>query len=560
MYLLLCHQWPRLQVLLQHIFPTQIPVKIPPRELLYRCSKILFVCNKLGGIENTNPSVWQKNDLPKRTNLRYYLLSSSLDLPSKLQKCLPHPNPFVKRCQEYLLVPRFDIILIMTKRTRRLLFYLFILIFILLCAVVLFIAFGYGYDFAQNKIVKTGTLGVESNISASVYINDQFQGQTSFLTNSFTKNRLVPDQYTIRLEKKDFVSWQKRVNVRSGIYIDFPTVVLVLEQPKTDIIANNVSPVLGSRMIYGDWLFYFNKKGFLGYINIHSGNLALVKEFDGVGTPKITMKYKLDDFDETNNTLIISSGTITYLLDLASGDTKTLNNLSFKNLNSAYLRNAILYGLNGNQLMAYDTATGVSKVFLKKVQSFSVNDDSLAYIDTGHNLHFYSLANNQEFDLTSLPSGIIKISQLIQHNNDYYLILHDAVSSMLYKLNADGLVKLSDYANYMQVSPNKDRLFYNTDHEVSVLYLNTTNKQPYINSGDQELITRESKLIYNPTWSSDEEHLLARIDNNLTMTELDGRGGRNIYHLGSTVGFDYDERLDTIYNFQDGNLYKLTLK
>lgn len=444
------------------------------------------------------------------------------------------------------------------------LFYGFIAIFILFSAVMVLIALGYGYDFVHNQIVKTGALGITSNVSSGVYINNKLEGSTSFLGNSFTKNRLLPNEYDVRIEKKDFTSWQKKVNINAGAYIDFPDVFLVSEHPQTKTVVAQVTPILSAQALYGDWLFYINKTGFLSYINIKSPDTPAV-EFDGVKWSKITSKSKIIDFDENNKTMLISSSVGPYLLDLNAGSLKTLNNLPFNTVASVHLVNHTLYGLIKNQLTAYDTTSSTISPLIGGIKAFTASEasgDVVTYIDmVNKTLHIYSLSDKKELTNLPPPVGVLKIAQFIELNNSSYVILQGTITSTLYRVDTNKLTKLSDYVVRMLLSPDQNKLLYYNDHEVSVLYIRATSRQPYFNSGDQNLITRTTSTITNPTWYGNGEHLLANIGGVLTLLELDGRGGRNMYNLSDHIdGFSYDRNSDTIYVFKDGNLDSMSLK
>lgn len=127
----------------------------------------------------------------------------------------------------------------MRKKTRRLIFGLAVGLFLIIsCAVVLF-ALGYKYDFVQNKLLKTGSFGIKSNVNAKVYINDGLAGTTSFLTNSFSKGRLLPRSYRVRIERNKYQAWQKLITVQAGGFTDFPRVVLVPDNLDKSVLATS---------------------------------------------------------------------------------------------------------------------------------------------------------------------------------------------------------------------------------------------------------------------------------------------------------------------------------
>jgi hypothetical protein len=117
----------------------------------------------------------------------------------------------------------------MTKTTKRWLFYSAVVIFALLSYVVVLYAQGYKYSFSESKFFRTGSIFVKANEDAEVYIDNKFLNSTSFFGNSYTIGGLLPGQYTVRLQKDNFSSWQKRVLVEEGLVNDFSRIFILPE-------------------------------------------------------------------------------------------------------------------------------------------------------------------------------------------------------------------------------------------------------------------------------------------------------------------------------------------
>lgn len=133
----------------------------------------------------------------------------------------------------------------MTKHTKRILFYSAVIVFVLLSYVVILYAQGYKYSFSEGKFFRTGSIFVKSNEDSKVYLNDKFLNSTSFFGNSYTISGLLPGQYTVRLQKDNFSSWQKKISVEEGLVNDYSRILLLpklgdevaaLKQEITDIL------------------------------------------------------------------------------------------------------------------------------------------------------------------------------------------------------------------------------------------------------------------------------------------------------------------------------------
>lgn len=127
----------------------------------------------------------------------------------------------------------------MKKRTRRIIFSVAVIIFLILSFFVVLFALGYKYDFVKNKFFKTGSFEVKTNIKAEVYVNDELAGATSFLTHSFSLGLLLPRTYSVRAQSDNYQTWQKLVRVEAGLLTSFPHVVLLPEEFDEEVVASS---------------------------------------------------------------------------------------------------------------------------------------------------------------------------------------------------------------------------------------------------------------------------------------------------------------------------------
>ncbi len=127
----------------------------------------------------------------------------------------------------------------MKRKTRRILFYISVAVFLILSLIIVLYALGYRYDFIKNRFLKTGSFAIKTDINADFYINEIFAGSSSFLSRDFSKSRLLPRTYDIRAQADNYRPWEKLVPVEAGAFTDFPRVVLVPEKFKEEIVATS---------------------------------------------------------------------------------------------------------------------------------------------------------------------------------------------------------------------------------------------------------------------------------------------------------------------------------
>lgn len=143
----------------------------------------------------------------------------------------------------------------MTKTTKRWLFYSAVVIFALSSYVIILYAQGYKYSFSEAKFFRTGSIFVKMNEDAEVYLNNKFLNSTSFFGSSYTISGLLPGQYTVRLQRENFSSWQKKIPVEEGLVSDYSRILLlptsgdeavVLKKEITDLLYPTSKPITAS--------------------------------------------------------------------------------------------------------------------------------------------------------------------------------------------------------------------------------------------------------------------------------------------------------------------------
>ncbi len=122
----------------------------------------------------------------------------------------------------------------MTRRARRIIFYLFLIAFIILVPTIIFYALGYGFDFEKKTIVATGGIYLKSYPSkAEIFINDKSRGKT----NKYLR-RLIPKNYEVEIIKEDYYPWQKNLTVKAGIVTKVDNILLIPFNPKIFLVAS----------------------------------------------------------------------------------------------------------------------------------------------------------------------------------------------------------------------------------------------------------------------------------------------------------------------------------
>ncbi|MFH1392899.1 MAG: PEGA domain-containing protein [Patescibacteria group bacterium] len=127
----------------------------------------------------------------------------------------------------------------MTRRIRRFIFLMFVVVFAVTSAVIALFAQGYRFDFSSLKVVKTGGIFINTSVDgAKIYINDKYIGATNGIL-KFTNlvSGLTPKNYNIFIYKENYYPWNKVIEVKNGMVVELNNIILFpLELKRTKVI------------------------------------------------------------------------------------------------------------------------------------------------------------------------------------------------------------------------------------------------------------------------------------------------------------------------------------
>ncbi len=124
----------------------------------------------------------------------------------------------------------------MKKRTRRILFWVAVLVFAAASWIAALVAQGYKYDLATNRFVRTGAIAITANTDATLTVNDKPAPAMSFLSHRTGVNRLLPGVYAVRVAREGYTTWRKTATAQEGLLTDFPGVLIEPTDPDSQAI------------------------------------------------------------------------------------------------------------------------------------------------------------------------------------------------------------------------------------------------------------------------------------------------------------------------------------
>lgn len=128
----------------------------------------------------------------------------------------------------------------MKKSTRRLIFWIFVAIFLLSTPPTILYAIGYSFDWQNHILVKTGAIYLKSTpANAVISIN----GESRYITPQLVPH-LLPGDYSVIVQKTGFYPWEKKLNVQAGLVTEARNIFLFPTDITPQLVAKNVTSTI----------------------------------------------------------------------------------------------------------------------------------------------------------------------------------------------------------------------------------------------------------------------------------------------------------------------------
>jgi len=399
--------------------------------------------------------------------------------------------------------------------SRRVYFIIIIIVFLVIAPLLLLYAAGFRYDFQKNKIVQVGIISLETKPrSASIYINDKlFKKKTPTVLNN-----LLPGRYSLKIIKNGYHSWQKTVNVQSGLATVYPDIKLFKKVTATTEIDQNVTLASISDDL---------KK--LAYIS--QDNLKIIN----INDLKLTFSKKIT---ESVSQILWSPDTAKLLLELKNKDDylfidlnkESVNYLSgvigltAKNIKWDLKDNKLIYGVNNSSLFQVNLETKEKKKIIDSIiTDYSVINSTILFVEQLLVKKINLDEPNEEILILELNRGARP--QFLKKNHSIIPLL-DTDNHKLYLIN-----QLTN--EYQVINERVDQAQWSKDMDKLLLYNKAQLWALDINNNKEYLLLRTSQTIDEVHWHPSNNHVIASHKQQLEVIELDDYD-RNIYVLLKT--------------------------
>ncbi len=437
----------------------------------------------------------------------------------------------------------------MSRGTRRIIFYLFVLLFIAVGTAVVSYSQGWRFDFKTGRFEKTGGIYLKIEPSDAVIDLDskQVKNQSSIFQSGTLISDLTKGKYAVEISKDGYYSWEKNIDVEPGAASVFDKIILLPRDnaKKIDEAADNfvilegkAVETKGGVVTFGDKLVRGNK-----IVDVSLGGKIITRS---------------------------GSGTY-YLTDLTAGDGASLNvSTLFSNLKQSALNlsgtvaiTAIDFHSFDDSRLVIETAGGLyildtKNLSLEQVASnplaFTISGDQLVWVGTdgvwSYNLILRSVTQVSD-TIVSADNPAIGVG--VSPSGSLIAILQKSGRLTLVDYSAQSATKIADKVKEFAFSPNSHYLAYADYDGPLVTY--RIDQPGYI-----DLNPSKESPVSDFGWYKDSAHLIALREGKLNFIEVDTSLPVNGAEIAREVSeFYYDGSGDILYYLSPTGLFSFSI-
>ncbi len=461
------------------------------------------------------------------------------------------------------------------KRNKQIFFWILVILFFVTSSFLILYSFGYTFNSERGIFVYAGSITLKSNPQdIDVKINDlDVSKKLSLINNSFHIDRIKPDEYILKISAPGFNTWNKKIQVRSGVSTEFWNVLLTRQdyQRTNYETDSNISN-----------FFIAPTKDLIALVNNRkeddeSSELSIdILDSEKNETERVFSSNEYEFTDDKQENIEWSPQSQKIILPLKKGSEKEYFIIDLENPNQplkledlaetskvSMVRwdpqdKNIVYYMSKRDLYRLDTADPQNpKVIARQISSYDISGKFIYYFQLPNGIVFQT-----NLDGSMSPQQITTSAPSDMHDDSFRIIVYDKEkiamknkSNQLFIFNKtekdEYFNKLLDNAQGLQFSNDGKKLLFWNEREILTYFTSNWEDQPLRQENDILLVTRYSQPLSNVQWSDDYEHVLFLATDKIKVTELDQRDHSNTFDV-ATLSQCQAKMVD---NFSQDRLY-----
>jgi hypothetical protein len=432
----------------------------------------------------------------------------------------------------------------MTVVSRRILYSVFIVLFLFCALALLLFALGFRIHWSSWALYRPGYIILESSPRPDVVKIDDATPQGT--GNPIRFSGIEPGTHRIHIEKEGYLTSTLTVFVRSGITTSLGKIQLI-RQANDVLLQKDVSLAVPSPDRSSAAILSSNRRT-VSWLDLNTQNTSLILEdfayeireifWPPAQTRVMTIRYVHASNDRLAN--VFFDGRIEYLpVQIESSDRIAWGGNS---------PDASLYILRGSLLLRFDSTTATTTQVSDGILSWSHDGLSLIVCTTSGIIQTISERDVRK-DVFSLPSG--RCSSFVPSPPEFLTVFHEPSQEVfvIRKTSPNDVHTFHDVKSASWVSRRSSHaLLLMNDHELS--FVNEA-------SFERTLIRRTSDTILASAWIPETDYLLCAQNDALLALQSEGNGdplslGSSAMHQDISALF-FNKR-DTAYFLASGDL------
>ncbi len=403
---------------------------------------------------------------------------------------------------------------------RRVVYVIFVIIFLVGAPLVILYTQGYRYNFQRNRVQKTGILIISSlPKKADIYLNGKIVDDQQAPARL---EKILPADYDITLSKEGYHDWQKRLAVYENSTTFAEDVILWKDSIPLQLDTKNTI----------DWkispdrqkISLIDAEQKISVFSIDGEKFIDVKNQPTLTAPAII------GWSNTSKKIIIrdsvSAGNNYYLINVDAdngGQISKIGNKNYLSIKWDADNDNVVYGITAAGLWLVDLFTKEEKLVMTgKIDDFWVKGNQI-----------YTVAGDKILDLSE------KSAPAVQAESDGYRLIDKKGDKLIAKNDSRQRIAVWDLRNsgknfYLDAKDmdwlNDQSLLFFSDWEIWIY--NFEDDEP-------KLITRLGKKIVQAIWHKSGRHVVFATENEIKIIELDNRESRNIIELANLPQIDH---------------------
>lgn len=444
----------------------------------------------------------------------------------------------------------------MTKRFRRILFYLLTALFFILAGAAIFYSNGWRFDTETFSINKLGGIYFEKIPDGAVLTVEKLgtQFNPGFLKSSVLIANLFPKTYTAKAVKDGYQTWTKQIPVQPSLVTEIDPIIMLPEKPASSTpLAKNIE----NFWMGPQHLITRTPAGFLMFNSSKiAGSDVVAWSEDGQAViTAVSGKYFLTQLENPDSALNLSAAFLNSRKASGITDASRIKTPVFQPGSDSSL---IIRTENGLYLFDADRFTTAS-VSSKPVLSFSAHNREIIF-SAGEILYAYDSG-----------SGLAQPLALAGASGNPVEIQYNPAGTHFTLRSADGRLELADRRNLTSLiiaknakkslfAPNSLRLVFTTENSELVIY--TFGKRDrLLESPETDVLRLSGENEQTIAWHKNSAHLFLEYPDTLYLLEANSKPPINLQKIDRDVQkYFYDAEKNSIYLLKNNALSTLEIE